>query len=184
MRIAKFADANVPKDADGQVGRVANQFGLMAAAGELATELGVTPWRRGLATASAAWAFRQWLAGRGGVEAAEARQAVAQVRLFIEQYGDSRFDPLRKSEARPANNRAGWRNGTGPSRQWFIPPETWKSEVCVGLDPNFVAKTLSERGMLKRAKDGHQSVVKIEGTAERVYVITLRIFDGSTDNVE
>ena len=54
MRIAKFADVNVPKDADGQVGRVANQFGLMAAAGELATELGVTPWRRGLATASAA----------------------------------------------------------------------------------------------------------------------------------
>ena len=82
-RIAEFADANVPEGADGQVRRVANRFGLMAAAGELATDLGVTPWRRGLATASAAWAFRQWMAGRGGAEAAETRQAVAQVRLFI-----------------------------------------------------------------------------------------------------
>jgi putative DNA primase/helicase len=183
-RIAEFADANVPKGADGQVGRVANRLGLMAAAGELATELGVTPWRRGLATASAAWAFRKWMAERGGAEAAETRQAVAQVRLFIEQYGDSRFDPLGESEARPANNRAGWRDGTGPSRQWFIPPETWKWELCAGLDPKFVAKTLAARGMLKRAKDGHQSVVKIEGTAKRVYVITARIFDGSADQVE
>jgi hypothetical protein len=38
--------------------------------------------------------------------------------------------------------------------------------------------------MLKRAADGFQSVVKIEGTAKRVYVITARIFDGSTDEAE
>jgi hypothetical protein len=35
--------------------------------------------------------------------------------------------------------------------------------------------------MLKRANDGFQSVVRIEGTPMRVYLITARIFDGSTD---
>jgi hypothetical protein len=38
--------------------------------------------------------------------------------------------------------------------------------------------------MLKRGKDGFQSIVKIEGTAKRVYVVTARIFDGSTDQAE
>ena len=117
-------------------------------------------------------------------EAAEIRQAVETVRLFIEQYGESRFDPLDVADSRPAINRAGWRRGTGSTQQWLIPPETWKSEVCQGLDPNVVARTLAERQMLKRAKDGFQSVVKIEGTAKRVYVITVRIFHGSTDEAE
>jgi hypothetical protein len=47
-----------------------------------------------------------------------------------------------------------------------------------------VARSLAERQMLKRAKDGFQSVVKIEGTSKRVYVITARVFDGGTDEPE
>lgn len=118
---------------------------------------------------------------RGGSEAAEIRQAVETVRLFIEQFGESRFDPLNVVDFRPANNRAGWRRGYGSTQEWLIPPETWKSEVCQGLDPNLVARTLAERRMLKRANDGFQSVVKIEGTSKRVYIIAARIFEGSTD---
>ena len=73
---------------------------------------------------------------------------MAQVRLFIEQHGDSRFDPLDKPEAKPSPNRAGWRKGEGEAREWYIPPEIWKSEICQGLDPKFVARTLAERGMI------------------------------------
>jgi putative DNA primase/helicase len=180
-RVAAFVKTVVPKGSDGQVARVAKLLGLIGAAGDLATELGVTPWKKGHATAAAKWAFQRWLAGRGGVEAAEMRQAVETVRLFIEQYGESRFDPLDVEDPRPALNRAGWRRGFGSTQQWLIPPETWKSEVCQGLDPNVVARTLAERHMLKRARDGFQSVANIEGTSKRVYVITARIFDGSTD---
>ncbi len=183
-RIAQFVATTVPKGSDGQVIRAARRLGLIGAAGELATQLGVTPWRKGQPTAAAKWAFRNWLARRGGGEAAEIRQAVETVRLFIEQYGGSRFDPLDDADARPVINRAGWRRGSGSSEQWLIPPETWKSAVCQGLDPNVVARTLVERQMLKRAKDGFQSEVKIEGTSKRVYVITARIFDGSTDDAE
>ena len=39
-------------------------------------------------------------------------------------------------------------------------------------------------GILKRAKDGFQTVVKIDGTPKRVHVITTPIFDGSTDEAE
>jgi putative DNA primase/helicase len=53
---------------------------------------------------------------RGGTEPAEVRQAIEQVRLFIEQNGESRFE-LWTIPARPVNNRAGWRKGSGPDRE-------------------------------------------------------------------
>ncbi len=183
-RVAAFVKAVVPKGSDGQVMRVAKLLGLIGAGGDLATELDITPWKKQRATAAAKWAFQRWLAQRGGGEAAEIRQAVETVRLFIEQYGESRFDPLDVTDFRPAISRAGWRRGTGSTQEWLIPPETWKSEVCQGLDPMVVARTLAERQMLKRAADGFQSVVKIDGAPRRVYIITARIFHGRTDDAE
>jgi putative DNA primase/helicase len=43
---------------------------------------------------AAAWALARWIDGRGGTEPAEVRQAIEQVRLFIEQHGESRFEPF------------------------------------------------------------------------------------------
>ena len=43
--VTEFVKKNVPVGADGQVSRAAEKFGLVAAAGELATQLGVTSWR-------------------------------------------------------------------------------------------------------------------------------------------
>ncbi len=71
-----FVRAKVPARADGQIDRAAQRLGLIAAAGEMATELGVTGWRPGEAREAAAWALAQWIEGRGGTEAAEVRQAI------------------------------------------------------------------------------------------------------------
>ena len=101
--------------------------------------------------------------------------------LFIERHGESRFDTLDDSDARPVNNRAGWRKGSGPHREWMIPPEVWKTEICNGLDATLVARTLAERGMLQRAGDGFQPVRKIDGANKRVYIVTAKIFDGGGD---
>jgi uncharacterized protein (DUF927 family) len=176
--IAEFVAAHVPAGADGQIDRAAQRLGLIAAAGELATLLGVTPWEEGEASAAAAWALEQWIGQRGGTEPAENRQAIEQVRLFIEAHGESRFEPLDDPGARPVSNRAGWRKGEGQDREWLIPPETWRAEICNGLDPKLVARTLADAGMLKRGSDGNQQVRKIGGTAKRVFVIGAAIFDG------
>jgi putative DNA primase/helicase len=59
-------------------------------------------------------------------------------------------------DERPVNNRAGWRKGFGREAEWLIPPETWKVEICKGLDAKMAARTLFDRGMLRRASDGFQ----------------------------
>jgi uncharacterized protein (DUF927 family) len=176
--VGDFLRSECPQEADGQCERAAYRLGVIGAAGELATSLGVTSWQTGEARAAAAWAFKQWLSNRGGTEPAEERQAVAQVRLFFEQYGEARFDPLDSPEARPSSNRAGWRKGDGKEREWLIPPEIWKVEICAGLNPAFVAQTLHLRGMLEKAKDGYQPVRRIGGESKRVYVVNSLIFAG------
>jgi putative DNA primase/helicase len=170
--VAAFIETAAPTGSDGQIGRAAQRFGLIAAAGELATALKLVPWRAGEARAAAAGTLAQWIEGRGGTEPAEVRQAIEQVRLFIEQYGESRFEALDDADARPVNNRGGLRKGSGPDREWMIPPEVWKAEICNGLDPTLVARTLAERGMLLRAADGFQPVRKIDGANKRVYILT------------
>jgi putative DNA primase/helicase len=179
--VADFTASNVPACSEGQIDRAAHRLGLIAAAGELATALELVPWQKGEARDAGAWALGQWIGGRGGTEPAEVRQAIEQVRLFIEQHGESRFDPLDDADARPVNNRAGWRKGSGPHREWLVPPETWKLEICAGLDSTMVARTLAERGMLLRAGDGFQPVRKIGGANRRVCVLTVNIFDGGGD---
>lgn len=176
--VADFATASIPRGADGQIDRAAQRLGLIAMAGELAISLGVVPWEQGEAREAAVWALARWIEGRGGTEPIEIRQAIEQVRLFMEQHGDARFEPLDRPEARPVLNRAGWRKGDGADRQWLIPSETWRSEICAGLDASMVARALAKRGMLDRASDGFQQVRKIEGANKRVFVINSKIFDG------
>jgi len=167
----------VPAGADGQVDGAGQRLGLIAAAGELAVSLGLTPWREGEATAAAAWALEQWIGERGGTEDAEARQGIVQVRRFVEAHGDYRFEQL-DGEARAVPNRAGWRKGEGADREWLIPSETWRAEICAGLDPKLVARALADAGILRPAGDGNQQVRRIDGKLMRVYVIGAAIFDG------
>jgi len=162
---------------DGQMHRAAQRLGLIAAAGELAIRLGIVPWQEGSAFKAARFAFERWLTGRGGSEAAEAMAAVRQVRLFIEKFGDSRFEDLDNPGVHTIPNRAGWRKGRGDEQVWLVPPETWKSEVCSGLDPKLTARVLGERGMLDRADDGFQKVQWVSSRSTRCYTITAKIFD-------
>ena len=178
--IANFVSSVVPAHSDGQIDRAAQRLGLIAVAGELATAMGLVPWQPREAWNAAAWALERWIDGRGGTEPAEVRQAIETVRLFIEQHGESRFESLDDPDARPVINRAGWRKGSGSEREWFVPPQVWKAEICNGLDATMVARTLAERGMLRRqGGDTLQCNVKINGQAQRAYVLTPHIIAGS-----
>jgi putative DNA primase/helicase len=179
--VADFMAMTVPARSDGQIDRAAQRLGLIATAGELATAMGLVPWQPREAWNAAAWALAQWIDGRGGTEPAEVRQAISQVRFFIEQHGDSRFEPLGDADARPVNNRAGWRKGHGETREWMVPPEVWKAELCDGLDAGMVARVLAERGMLRAQSGKLQCTVKINGASKRAYVLTSNILDGGCD---
>jgi uncharacterized protein (DUF927 family) len=180
--IDQFVTATIPAAADGQVERAAQRFGLIFAAGELATVLGIVPWPAGSARAAAAWSLLRWIKFRGGTAAAEARQAIDAIRLYLEQHGDARFATVNDADARPVTNRAGYRRGTGPEREWWILPQVWRQELCAGMDAQFVARTLAEAGMLRVQDSGKfQTTVRVGDATLRAYVVTAAIFEGATD---
>jgi len=179
--IESFCANSIKFGTDGQIRRAARRLALIAVAGELAHDLGIVPhWQKGEATEAAVFALQQWIAGRGGSEAAEVIQAIRSVRLFIEKYGDSRFEvDTEFPQDKIIHNRAGWRRGKGEDQVWLVLPEVFKTEVCKGLDPTMVAKVLADCGMLLRAEDQYQRTHRIQGKVLRLYTITTVIFSGS-----
>lgn len=193
--VDRFTAKHCPAGADGQVSRVCARFALVAAAGEMATAFGVLPWPAGEASKAAARCFADWIAERGGIAPAEEREHVAAVRRFIELHGSSRFEAMgalapKDSYGAPIDqkiiNRAGYRRLENDSyagdEEFIFLPEVWKTEVCVGLDPTAVAKTLAKKGLLKTEADGkRQKLVRLPGVskAARCYVVPAGIMGES-----
>ena len=189
--VREFVDKaleNIPKKSHGQVARVAEQFGVVAVAGNLAAEFGIVPWPDHQTAFDALELFKQWLASRrGGAAPIEIEQKIAQVRGYIEAYGDSRFQNLNPQETNFAgieipwpkpSKRAGFRKGEGEDELWYVLPTVWRTDVCAGLDPSDVAEILADRGMLLRDSGGKFSRPEnIEGKNQRVYVLTSAIFE-------
>lgn len=179
-----------PVGADGQVRRVADRFALIAAAGELATDCGLTGWRAGEAEDAARKCFDAWLAARGTSGAGEPQAMLAQVRAFLEVHGESRFTPWddkddddedddKKSFPSRTINRAGFRRESPDGPTYYVEREVFKSQVCVGFDPAAVARTLEEAGAMRKAGDGrfdHKTRLP-DGRNTRVYIIEPAFWD-------
>ncbi len=156
--------------ANGQVMRVARRFALVAAAGELATDYGVTGWEQGEAYRSAAACFRAWLEGFGE-GSHEDRAAVELVLAFLEKHGSSRFEK-KDGTGEKVYNRAGFYEEENGIRLYHVLPEAFK-ETVAGHDPVRAAKALLAKGMLRRG-DKLMRVQRLPGMGPtRVYTIAL-----------
>jgi uncharacterized protein (DUF927 family) len=183
-------------EASGQVKRVAQRFALVAAAGELAVEFGLVPWKPGVAAADGVTLFRSWLAARGGAGQIEDRQMIGQVQRFWELHGESRFDNLddppknpftgQEMKERPSAQRAGYREGEGDDRRWYVFPQLWRDEICVGFDAREVARLLARLEILEKG-DGKHIMKRMQigpGARSRFYVMTPKIFEGWAEQDE
>jgi uncharacterized protein (DUF927 family) len=186
----RFITENVPDGADGQVRSVAGRFGVIAAAGEVATVCGILPWPEGEATRAASTCFKAWLVARGGAGAGEDHAAIKQIRAFLELHGTSRFAVISQHKHKMGGevavteelrddftiNRVGWRRFNERSRCWdyLILPEAWANEVCRGLDPVGAAKAMNARGWLTPGDGRHLSRRESipEADRPRVYVVS------------
>ncbi len=175
MSMGKFVQAYCPEEADGQVKRAANRFGLVAAAGELAVSMGVLPWPQDEATRAAAACFHAWLEQRGGTGALELSRGVAQVQRFFQAHGESRFSLVSDKVSGPTTkDRAGFRRQSGPDGdegwEYLVFPEVFKQEVCAGYDSKALARELARLGLLVPGGDGKTScVVKLPNLRKARY---------------
>jgi putative DNA primase/helicase len=129
QRLDALSAAWVKDGASGQVERVAARFALVATAGELATQAGLTGWPEGEATRAARACFQAWLTARSaGSGDAETAEMLAQVRRWLQLHGAGRctwWHRAADDRAPDKIHRAGFRQLVGADGQ----PLTKRSEI-------------------------------------------------------
>lgn len=184
----KFEKATLSSAASGQAQRVAARFALAGAAGELATDWGVTGWPPGEAMQSAIVCFKAWLQAFGGESNREERAMIEQVRHFLELHGEGRFADIDRSivddnHAPKTLNKAGFRQKNHEGNlEFFAYPEVFKTEICKGFDYKAVARLLIDRGFMKGDGKNLQPKVNLPGEGrKRVFHILPTIWEGESD---
>lgn len=152
--MSHFEREACPVAADGQVRRVAKRFALVAAAGELAARLQVMPWPAGAAFAASRRCLSDWITARGGLGAAEAREAILKVQDFLARHGSSRFSPISAAHERVIPNSAGYKKEEDGETLYLISPPVFRAEICAGGNHNAIARYLADAGFLEKRNDG------------------------------
>jgi putative DNA primase/helicase len=189
----EFCQRYVPKNATGQIARVAGRFSLVAAAGELASYYGFTGWEAGAAIWGAGECFKSWL-DSWGPGAKEEQRLLEKVREFFEKHGESRFTPMKSTVSdtpeldteRVTLNRAGFRQEhAGGGTEYFVLPEAFK-EICGGFTAAWAAKVLADKGVISRDGQGKTSQSKnIPGMGKtRCYHFTGELWNTDTEHLE
>lgn len=185
----KFEKATLTSAASGQAQRVAARFAIAGAAGELATDWGITGWQPGEAMQAAITCFKSWLQAFGGEGNREDRAMIEQVRHFLEMHGEARFTDIDRSvikddHAPRTMNKAGFRGKNKDGNlEYYCYPEVFKAEICKGHDYRAVARLLIGLEFMQRG-DGKNLMPKVELPGEgrkRVYHILPSIWSDEHD---
>jgi putative DNA primase/helicase len=159
---ADFLKRNVPAGTCGEVSRGAQRFALIAAAGEIATEAGITGWQPEEGVNGVVRCYQSWLDLRGTSGATDTKAGISQVRQFLEAHGTSRFQSIGfgpnargggiPADAQLIRDRAGFRrrNPDNDETEYLIFQETFKNEICSGQNYRHVRETLERHGYLVR----------------------------------
>lgn len=166
--------------ADGQVKRVAARFALIAAAGDVASALGITGWPVGTAREACLRLFKDWLTERGGTGSGEEADARRRLIEAIETYGASRFQKWHVNSDRAViTPRWGFvkTHAEGEehleSYQFFLTGPALK-EILRGLDFRAMVAALLGKGIVSQgAKAGSSKVFHVPnaGGKHRLYQI-------------
>lgn len=180
--MAAFSSQFVPRGADGQIERVAQRFALVAVGGELAQQRGIVPWKPGEAIAAAGRCFNDWLAARGGHDAAEVQDGLEQVRSFLLANGMARFIPAWEADQDMRihpRDVAGYRQKVGDGWDYFVTTTAWKEEICRGLDPRRLAATMATKGYMDAPDPARRAKhVRVPGHGQlRLYHVVSRLLE-------
>lgn len=184
--IKRLAYELAPKGAGNQVGRAINRFALVAAAGELATRLGVTSWPEGEAIRAVRVCLKAWLEERGHLGNKEDAATLKQVREFVTSHQYSRFADWFDTNHRPAN-MVGYRKVEADGVNFFVLSPGW-AEITKGRDPKRAAHLCLEAGYLLTGNDKKRLQRKVRlpsmGGSVWVYRLTEHVLADEADEQE
>ena len=169
-----------------QAYRVAKRFAIVVAAGEMATQAGITGWQAGQATAAVRMCLNNWLDNYGRDGEHEQRQIIKHIQAFIEQHGSSRFEPRHSHKCADfepkTSNRVGYRNiKTG---DYYFMINTFDTQVCQPFSSKSVLQVLDDANLLLRNqgdRKAYRSPETLFINRDSFYVVKANILSYGTD---
>lgn len=167
-----FERRYVRDEMSGQVKRGARRFALVAAAGEMATEAGLTGWPADEAMSAAGVMFNAWIASRpGGIGTSEEALILRDLRQWFGTYGEMNFKRwgVTDSDHAPAvPMMSGWRrevmddglNESGTKvhvpvdRVWYVLAEQFRAVACKGHNPRQCLEVLKAHELIELEPNG------------------------------
>lgn len=174
------ASLKLNSEADDAVKRLARTFGLIAAAGQFASDFEVVPIPGDEMVAGVRKCFNDWLLSRGGARSKTAATALVALRDYISK-NMGRFVPVSDAAGTLPATISGYRQpGT-----FYLLPSAWK-EVLATAPRAKLPEELDRFDLLIRQKSSSgntdQVVKKLKnGPAVRVYAIDERILEVGND---
>lgn len=148
---------------NGQASRFLRRFALVAVAGELATQAGITGWQQGRAFEAIAQCLNTSLSSLGNGENIEETKILEHIKSFFESNGTSRFEELtviRQADGeviRPRiHNRVGYYDPI--DKVYLVSAIMFKKEMCVGMNNANVKKVLIKHGWIKEFIEGDKKL--------------------------
>ncbi|WP_180081237.1 DUF927 domain-containing protein [Acinetobacter sp. YH12201] len=170
----------VASHSQGHIVRVANAFALIAAAGEIATQAGITGWKSGTAFNAVKAVFNEWVNDFEYVGDYENREYILQVKAFFEANESSRFESITPDPEyiEKIINRVGYWKIENGEKLFLVLPEQFKNEVCKSLDSRKVAKALLIQELLEHDTGKNTKTVRLPSRSKsiRVYAVKEAIF--------
>lgn len=153
----------------GEVPRAIRRFGVVAAAGEIATRLKLTGWKKGEPIDAAEACFKAWMEHRRSFD--PDTKIVGKVRKFIIE-NDHKFET---EGGATIEDKVGYKKKSS----FLILPEAFDGSVCAGTKPEEVAQALGRTGLLSSGKNRLKMQARINGTQTYFYSVSNRILDAA-----
>lgn len=148
---------------NGQANRVLRRFALVAVAGELATQAGITGWQQGRAFEALGQCFQTWLGSLGNGENLEETKILEHFKAFFEAHGTSRFEYSRERRhpdgeviRQSIQNRVGYYDPD--EKVYLVSPTMFRQEMCKGVNEESAKKVLSKHGWIKTFTEGKKKL--------------------------
>jgi putative DNA primase/helicase len=163
--IERFKSAVLPGTVGAVAPRAALRFGVVAAAGEIATRLGLTGWKAGQAFEAAETCFASWKEHLKTFD--PTAMAVERVRHYVVANESEFVDP-----AGNADSTVGYLKKSN----FLIHPEIFRDVVCTGVEYQEVATQLEKAGfLLTSGSNRQQKNERIRGKLQYYYVVKASI---------
>ena len=164
----------------GHIVRVANAFALIATAGELETQAGITGWQTGTAFNAVKTVFNEWVKDFEYVGDYQTKEYILHVKAFFEANESSRFEAITPDpdHIEKILNRVGYWKIENGEKLFLVLPEQFKNEVCKGHDSRKVAKALLVEKLLEHDTSKNTKTVRLPSRTKaiRVYAVKDTIF--------